>query len=154
MTFHEQQLNSMTFQAWKLKYLNSMTFQVFHDPYEPWPRPSRPVWLHFQTGLMYIINARKEMWYISRNATTAKIAKYCRFNNLANLAKMTTSRNVTNKLKGKENEANEKPLVIFTVIDWTTGGELQNCKYRSFFLISYCWTVQFYEKAWVKATFI
>ena len=25
MTFHDRQLNSMTFQAWKLKYLNSMT---------------------------------------------------------------------------------------------------------------------------------
>ena len=29
-------LNSMTFQAWKMKFLNSMTFQVFHDLYEPW----------------------------------------------------------------------------------------------------------------------
>ena len=31
MTFKDQQLNSMTFQAWKMKFLNSMTFQVFHD---------------------------------------------------------------------------------------------------------------------------
>ena len=35
MTFKDQQLNSMTFQAWKMKFLNSMTFQVFHDLYEP-----------------------------------------------------------------------------------------------------------------------
>ena len=35
MTFHDQQLNSMTFQAWKMKFLNSMTFLVFHYLYEP-----------------------------------------------------------------------------------------------------------------------
>ena len=35
MTFKDRQLNSMTFQAWKMKSLNSMTFQVFHDLYEP-----------------------------------------------------------------------------------------------------------------------
>ena len=35
MTFQDWQLNSMTFQAWKMKFLNSMTFQVFHDLYEP-----------------------------------------------------------------------------------------------------------------------
>ena len=34
MTFKDRQLNSMTFQAWKMKFLNSMTIQVFHDPYE------------------------------------------------------------------------------------------------------------------------
>ena len=38
MTFKDQQLNSMTFQAWKIKFLNSMTFQVFHDLYEPYRR--------------------------------------------------------------------------------------------------------------------
>ena len=36
MTFKDWQLNSMTFQAWKIKFFNSMTFQVFHDPYKPW----------------------------------------------------------------------------------------------------------------------
>ena len=36
MTFQDQQLNSMTFQACKMKFFNSMTFQVFHDLYEPW----------------------------------------------------------------------------------------------------------------------
>ena len=36
MTFKDQQLNSMTFQAWKMQFLDSMTqFQVFHDLYEP-----------------------------------------------------------------------------------------------------------------------
>ena len=35
MNFHDCQLNSMTFQAWKIKFLNVMTFQVFHDLYEP-----------------------------------------------------------------------------------------------------------------------
>ena len=36
MTFKDRQLNSMTFQAWKLKFLNSMTMQVvFHDLCEP-----------------------------------------------------------------------------------------------------------------------
>ena len=35
MAFKDRQLNSMTFQAWKMKSLNSMTFQVFHDLYEP-----------------------------------------------------------------------------------------------------------------------
>ena len=35
MTFQDQQLISMTFQAWKIKFLNSMTFQAFHDLYEP-----------------------------------------------------------------------------------------------------------------------
>ena len=34
--FKDCQLNSMTFQAWKIKFLNSMTFQVFHDLYKPW----------------------------------------------------------------------------------------------------------------------
>ena len=34
MTFKDRQLKSMTFQAWKMKFLNSMTFQVFHDLYE------------------------------------------------------------------------------------------------------------------------
>ena len=35
MTFKDPQLNSMTFQALKMKFLNSMTLQVFHDLYEP-----------------------------------------------------------------------------------------------------------------------
>ena len=35
MTFHDQQLISMTFKAWKMKFLNFMTFQVLHDLYEP-----------------------------------------------------------------------------------------------------------------------
>ena len=35
MTFKDRQLNSMTFQAWEMKFLNYMTFQVFHDRYEP-----------------------------------------------------------------------------------------------------------------------
>ena len=32
MTFHDRQLNSMTFQAWKTKFVN---FMAFHDLYEP-----------------------------------------------------------------------------------------------------------------------
>ena len=40
MTFKDRQLNSMTFQAWKMKFLNSVTFQVFHDLYEPRVRAS------------------------------------------------------------------------------------------------------------------
>ena len=43
MTFQDQQLNSMTFQAWKIKFLNSMTFQVFHDLYEPCQRAKKVV---------------------------------------------------------------------------------------------------------------
>ena len=35
MTLHDQQLNSMTFHAWKMILLNFMTFQVFHDLREP-----------------------------------------------------------------------------------------------------------------------
>ena len=35
MTFKDRQLNSMTSQAWKIKFLNSMTFQVFHNLYKP-----------------------------------------------------------------------------------------------------------------------
>ena len=35
MTFKDQPLNSMNFQAWKMKCLNSMIFQVFHDMYKP-----------------------------------------------------------------------------------------------------------------------
>ena len=35
MTFKDGQLNSMTFHAWKIRFLISMTFQVFHDPCEP-----------------------------------------------------------------------------------------------------------------------
>ena len=31
MTFQDGQLNSMTFQAWKMKLFNFITFQVFHD---------------------------------------------------------------------------------------------------------------------------
>ena len=34
MTFKDRQLNSTTFQAWKIKFLISMTFKVFHDLYE------------------------------------------------------------------------------------------------------------------------
>ena len=34
MTLKDRQLNSMPFQALKMKCLNSMTFQVFQDPYE------------------------------------------------------------------------------------------------------------------------
>ena len=36
MTFKDGKLNSMTFQALKIKFLNSRTLQVFHDLYEPW----------------------------------------------------------------------------------------------------------------------
>ena len=43
MTFQDQQLNSMTFQAWKIKFLNSMTFQVFHDLYELCQRAKKVV---------------------------------------------------------------------------------------------------------------
>ena len=39
-TFKDRKLNSMTFQALKLKLLNSMTFQVFHDLYEPSYNPA------------------------------------------------------------------------------------------------------------------
>ena len=35
MPFKDRQLNSMSFQACKMKSFNSMTFQVFHDLYEP-----------------------------------------------------------------------------------------------------------------------
>ena len=35
MTFKDRKLNSMTFQALKMKFLNSMACQVFHDLYEP-----------------------------------------------------------------------------------------------------------------------
>ena len=35
MTFRDQKLNSMTFQALKMKFLNSKTFQVFQDLYKP-----------------------------------------------------------------------------------------------------------------------
>ena len=35
MTFKDQKLNSMIFQALKMKFVNSMTCQVFHDLYEP-----------------------------------------------------------------------------------------------------------------------
>ena len=35
MTFKDRPLNSMTLQAWRMKFLNSMTFQVFHNLYEP-----------------------------------------------------------------------------------------------------------------------
>ena len=31
MTFKDRQFNSMTFQAWKMKFLNSITLKVFHD---------------------------------------------------------------------------------------------------------------------------
>ena len=34
MTIHDQKLNFMTFQGWKMKFVNYITFQVFHDPYE------------------------------------------------------------------------------------------------------------------------
>ena len=39
LIFHDFQgpiINSMIFQAWKIKFLNSMTFQVFHHLYEPY----------------------------------------------------------------------------------------------------------------------
>ena len=35
MTFHDRQLNSMTFQAWKVKFLYFTAFQIFHDFIEP-----------------------------------------------------------------------------------------------------------------------
>ena len=31
LKLHDQQLNAMTFQAWKIRFLNFMTFQVFQD---------------------------------------------------------------------------------------------------------------------------
>ena len=31
MPFHDQQLISMTFKAWKMKFLNLLTFHVIHD---------------------------------------------------------------------------------------------------------------------------
>lgn len=34
MTFKDQQINSMTFQDYKKKFLNFMTLQVFYDPYK------------------------------------------------------------------------------------------------------------------------
>ena len=36
MTFNDWQLNLVTFQAWRMKFLNSMIFQVFHDQYKPY----------------------------------------------------------------------------------------------------------------------
>ena len=36
MIFHDHQLSSMTFQAWKLKYLDPMKLQGFDEPREPW----------------------------------------------------------------------------------------------------------------------
>ena len=33
MTFKDRKLNSITFQALKMKFLNSMACQVFHDLY-------------------------------------------------------------------------------------------------------------------------
>ena len=34
-SFKDRNLNYMTFQALKMKFLNFMTFQVFHDLYQP-----------------------------------------------------------------------------------------------------------------------
>ena len=31
MTFHHRQLNSMTFKAWKMKFLHFTAFWIFHD---------------------------------------------------------------------------------------------------------------------------
>ena len=42
ITFKDRQLSSMTFQAWKMKFLISMSFQVFHDLYEPFPCSAPP----------------------------------------------------------------------------------------------------------------
>ena len=39
MIFKDRKLNSMNFQAMKMKFLNSKTFQVFHDLYEPCKNP-------------------------------------------------------------------------------------------------------------------
>ena len=49
MTFKDRLLNSMTFKAWKMKYLNFMTFQVLHDRYEPcstYASKQRPLLIH------------------------------------------------------------------------------------------------------------
>ena len=35
MTFHDRQLNAMTFQAWKMKFFHFTAFQIFHDFIEP-----------------------------------------------------------------------------------------------------------------------
>ena len=35
MTFKDQKVNSMNFQALQMKFLNSITLQVFHDLYQP-----------------------------------------------------------------------------------------------------------------------
>ena len=50
MTFQDQQLNSMTFQAWKIKFLNSMTVQVFHDLYEPCQRAKKIIFTACHLG--------------------------------------------------------------------------------------------------------
>ena len=34
-TFHDLNRNSMTFKAWKAKFLDFMTFLVFHDLHKP-----------------------------------------------------------------------------------------------------------------------
>lgn len=31
MTFHDRQLNFMTFQGWKMKFLHFTTFWIFYD---------------------------------------------------------------------------------------------------------------------------
>ena len=50
LIFHDFQgllLNSMIFQAWKMKFINPTTFQVFHDLYEPCLSWSLPLFAPF-----------------------------------------------------------------------------------------------------------
>ena len=53
--WHNHQLNSMSFQAWKLKYLNSMTFQVFPD-WESDEHQWQCVWTLLRVLLLFFFN--------------------------------------------------------------------------------------------------
>ena len=65
MTFHNQQLNFMVFQAWKMKFLISL-FSRFYDPYEPCIKEDFCTYFHLFCAASYIflsLNSCKEKHY-------------------------------------------------------------------------------------------
>ena len=80
MALKDRQLNSMAFQALKMKFLNSMTFQVFYDLCEPcggWRKAKRKR----AGGLSLKSHLIKKpfLWVLGTIAISLPSDNYCEF---------------------------------------------------------------------------
>ena len=66
-TFKDQQSNSRTFQAWKMKFLNSMTFQVLHDLGKPLNQDGWFSALSLPNICFFYIDSVIQKWELSAN---------------------------------------------------------------------------------------